>query len=424
MIPAVPTQQNVHASPIPTSGRPEAHFTPAQGWINDPHGLRFVDGLYVLHYQSLPHRTAWGAEMSWGTAVSEDLVHWRQVDPCLTPAGFEVGCWSGCIVTDDDGRERAFYTRVRRNALDRAQVAVARRVGPGLTFASGEDDVVIDGPPDGAVLAFRDPFIWRNQHRWVMIVGAGLADGQGAVLTYESTDLDTWDYVGVLAQGRALTTSENLPEIWECPQMIQYADQAILIISVALDGKAHSVLASVGELSGTDFTVGSWQRLIHGPHAYATTVFLDRDGLPCMMSWLRDVKDLATRVQWVGALSLASTLKLTGGTIAVEPHDLVIAGITTHPTSGGPLVLGTSSAQGAYRARLTGNASATIIDQDETVLLTVTRSEHQVTITPTNSAIESFEAPKGAALDLFIDRGIVEIYSGGNYGAWDCAQTT
>ncbi|UQX90307.1 hypothetical protein M6D93_12120 [Jatrophihabitans telluris] len=137
----------------------------------------------------MPGQTVWSPEISWGTATSDDLVHWRQTDASLVPGPFEVGCWSGCVVTNDQGQECAFYTRVRTNALDRAQIAVARRAEHRLAWMSSEVDVVVDGPPDECVIAFRDPFVWRYGQGWLMIAGAGLAHGEGAVLAYRSTNL-------------------------------------------------------------------------------------------------------------------------------------------------------------------------------------------------------------------------------------------
>jgi beta-fructofuranosidase len=94
--------------------RPSYHFLPPANWMNDPNGLIQWGNQYHLFFQHNPESAGFGT-MRWGHAVSNDLIHWRDLPLALTPTPGgpdERGCWSGCAV-NNNGVPTIIYTAVR-----------------------------------------------------------------------------------------------------------------------------------------------------------------------------------------------------------------------------------------------------------------------------------------------------------------------
>ena len=79
--------------------RPQFLFSPKVNWTNDPCGIVFANGEYHLFYQYNPLGNLWG-HMSWGHAVSTDLVHWQHLPVALHEVPGEYMIFSGSAVVD------------------------------------------------------------------------------------------------------------------------------------------------------------------------------------------------------------------------------------------------------------------------------------------------------------------------------------
>jgi len=98
------------------SRRPQFHFSPQTGWMNDPNGLVYYKGVYHLYYQAWPKAVGARGKI-WSHAVSKDLIHWKQIDHALLNEGHRQ-IFSGSAVIDHNNT--AGFTKRKRKIVDRA----------------------------------------------------------------------------------------------------------------------------------------------------------------------------------------------------------------------------------------------------------------------------------------------------------------
>ncbi|HUT31287.1 MAG TPA: glycoside hydrolase family 32 protein [Sedimentisphaerales bacterium] len=197
--------------------RPQFHFTAQKNWINDPNGLVYYKGEYHLFFQHNPFGIKWG-NMTWGHAVSKDLIHWQQLPNAIEPD--ELGTiFSGSAVVDwkntsgfQTGKENvlvAFYTSAGKHApVPRPFTqSIAYSNDRGRTWVKYENNPVI-----GHIRAEnRDPkVIWHEPTQmWIMALYLDADD----FLLLSSKDIRNWTPL----QEIKLTGSDECPDFFELP---------------------------------------------------------------------------------------------------------------------------------------------------------------------------------------------------------------
>jgi sucrose-6-phosphate hydrolase SacC (GH32 family) len=175
--------------------RPQFHFSTRRGWNNDPNGLVYLDGEYHLYYQHNPYDVVWG-NMTWGHAVSSDLIHWKELPVTLLPDDLGT-MFSGSAVIDENNTSGwgknalvAAYTACD-NKLQKQTQCMAYSKDKGRTFTKYEKNPVIDSKEKWNTKKTRDPkvFWFAPSDGWVM----ALFELNG-ISIYTSKDLKDWKY--------------------------------------------------------------------------------------------------------------------------------------------------------------------------------------------------------------------------------------
>ena len=301
--------------------RPSYHHTPSYGWMNDPNGMFYKDGVYHLCYQYNPYGSKWG-NMHWGHAISRDLIHWKEVEPTIArdPMGH---IFSGSAVIDKEGTAKygkdaivALYT----SASDKnGQIqCMAYSTDGGYTFHKYPGNPVLT-PFDG-LKDFRDPkvFWYAPLKKWYMIVSA-----DKEMRFYSSPNLRDWTYVSAFGQGYGAQ-----PNQFECPDFFQLPVDGnpnkkkwVMIVNInpgcLFGGSATEYF--IGDFDGKNFVCNSKPSvakfLDYGKDHYATVTFSgvqDRVlGIAWMSNW--QYANVTPIRQYRGANTLPREFKLFTG---------------------------------------------------------------------------------------------------------------
>jgi beta-fructofuranosidase len=253
------------AATHPDPAFPRFHPRPAQGWINDPNGISYINGRYHVFFQFNPE-SARHHRIQWGHVSSPDLVQWDEHPVALRPQDGgpdEFGCWTG-VVTDDGGVPTAAYSGVRGDG-GHSQVVISRGSADLVTWEQ-DGHIAASMPGDGLVTAVRDPFIFHFNGKRYAMQGAGLANGDAALLLYTVEDMSDWKYQGIwLTTENPVAATHTPAEIWECPQLVQVptdgvptgevpSDESetwVMMFSLWLAGDDHEHANGVGHLIGS-----------------------------------------------------------------------------------------------------------------------------------------------------------------------------
>lgn len=316
------------APPHPDPAFPSLHVRPARGWLNDPNGLSYVDGVYHVFFQYNPHSARHHA-IVWGHASSPDLLHWQDEPVALVPRpGLpdSYGCWSGSV-TLDDGVPTALYSGlVADGGVSSVMLAHSDRA---MREWVQEEEPVAEIPE--GIDAVRDPFVLHAYgHRWA-VQGAGTTEGRGAVVVHLCDDLHEWHYGGVVVSADHPVAAAHAPAVvWECPQLFEVDGTWVVLVSPLVGEHGQRLTFDrvswlTGDLrmveGGLRFTPTAGGRLDLGPDLYAPQVLALPERV-LTFGWIWEDGRSAAEIDdvgWAGVLSFPRELRLRGGELVSVP---------------------------------------------------------------------------------------------------------
>ena len=394
------------------------HHTPVYGWMNDPNGMFYKDGIWHLYYQYNPYGSQW-ENMTWAHSTSTDLIHWKNHGEVIQPDALGT-IFSGSSVVDKEntagfGKDAvvAFYT-----SAGAAQTqSIAYSTDNGETFKKYVNNPILTSDvPD-----FRDPNVFWNEEvkQWNLILAAGQQ-----MNIYSSKNLKDWKYESSFGEGYG-----NHGGVWECPDLLKMGDKWLLICNINPGGPfgGSATQYFVGSFDGHKFTCESKPEVTkwmdYGKDHYATVSFSNApDGrivvLPWMSNW-QYANQVPTQ-QFRSANGLPRDLGLYSYNgedyVSVKPSPEVFAAFEKKPSgrlqpaayievtnikSNASIVL--SNDKGERVTMVYDGKNATFsMDRTESGVTDFHSDFKAKTVAPTNGVIKSMQ--------IFIDRCSIEAF--------------
>jgi fructan beta-fructosidase len=341
-LPATPPATPTALAGYDEAHRPQLHFSPPSGWMNDPNGMVFYEGEYHLFYQYYPDSTVWGP-MHWAHAVSKDMVRWDHLPIALYPdslgyifSGSAVVDWNNTSGFGKDGKPPlvAIYTyhdmageKSGRKNYQTQAIAYSNDRGRSWTKYAGNPVIPnLENLPD-----FRDPkVIWHEgSKQWVLALAV-----RDHLQIWGSKDLKTWSHLSDF--GKEYGSHKG---VWECPDLFPMSvtnaatgansgEQKWVLLQNINPGGPSGGSANqyfVGQFDGKNFTLDAdfepfvrgekavW--VDHGRDNYAGICWSDipaSDGRRLFLGWMSnwDYAQVVPTGVWRSAMTLPRALEL------------------------------------------------------------------------------------------------------------------
>lgn len=268
--------------------RPNYHFTPAYGWMNDPNGMVYKDGEWHLFYQYNPYASVWG-NMHWGHAISRDLVNWEHLPVAIAPDGVGTIFSGSCVIDSNNtaGFGKDAIVAIYTSSGDAQIQSIAYSNDNGRTFRKYPGNPVLISNQGN----FRDPKVFWHEEtsKWIMILAVGKE-----VHFYSSANLKDWAFESAFGAEYG-----NHGGVFECPDIMELPVEGtsykkwMVIVNINPGGPSGGSATQyfTGDFDGKTFTCESRPETVkwmdYGKDHYATVSFANApDNRHVVMAWM------------------------------------------------------------------------------------------------------------------------------------------
>ncbi|MBQ9678114.1 MAG: DUF4980 domain-containing protein [Prevotella sp.] len=260
--------------------RPQYHHTPVYGWMNDPNGMFYKDGVYHLYYQWNPYGSMW-ENMTWGHSTSKDLIHWEAQPTAIEPDALGDIFSGSCVVDKENNQVVAFYTSAGKSQVQ--SMAISKDNGKTFEKYAG-NPILVSNEED-----FRDPKAFWNADikKWNLVLAVGQE-----MRIYSSDNLKDWTYESSF--GKEYGCHDG---VWECPDLMKLPVRGtgkqkwMLICNINPGGPfgGSATQYFIGDFDGKKFTCEhkDTRWMDYGKDHYATVTFDNApEGRKIALAWM------------------------------------------------------------------------------------------------------------------------------------------
>lgn len=432
--------------------RPLFHHTPSYGWMNDPNGMFYKDGVWHLYYQHNPYGSKW-QNLSWGHSTSTDLINWKPEPEAIEPNGLGL-VFSGSCVVDSAGT-----AGFGKNAVIALYTSADVSQTQSLAWST-DDGTTFNIYPGNPILTMeseaRDPnMFWHAPtQQWVMLLAHAL---DHEMLIFTSPDLKDWTLQSNFGKGLGCQDG-----VWECPDLFELPvpgtdkKKWVLLCNINPGGPfgGSATQYFTGDFDGKTFTPDTdaegkvptkW--LDYGKDNYATVSWSDApDGRRTVIGWMSNWQYAAEAptLQYRSANTLPREMGLFSGAdgqlyLSSAPSPELLAMRAKPVTSASHMSIGNKPRTFALPAANDGICEITLdIDpaKSSEVALTIgNKANESVTVTydaaartisfdrrnsgltdfskdfPAVTTAPLFTAGRTVSLRIYVDRSSIELFA-------------